>query len=41
VFLNGEATEPNVLTVDKDVINLQQLAFTLNTAVVKGTPKWG
>ena len=40
VFLNGEA-EPNVLTVDKDFINLRQLMFTLNTSVVKGTPRWG
>ena len=40
VFLNGEA-EPNVLTVDKDFINLKQLVFTLNTSIVKGTPRWG
>ena len=41
MFLNGNETEPEVMTVDQDFINLEQMVFTLNTQIVKGTPRWG
>jgi len=41
VFLNGDNTEEEVLTFGEHDISLQQLIFTLNTQMVKGTPRWG
>ena len=40
VFLMGNAP-PEVMVVNEDDITLQQLIFTMNTQIVKGTPKWG
>ena len=40
VFFNGENSIPQHLTVDEDFINFEQLMFTLNTAIVKGTARW-
>ena len=40
VFFNGLNSIPYHLTVDDDEITYEQLMFTLNTSIVKGTPRW-
>lgn len=39
-FFNGD-TQPQIMTVNEDYITLEQMKFTLNTSIVKGTPQWG
>ena len=40
VYFNGVNSLPYHLTLDEDYINFEQLMFTLNTSIVKGTPRW-
>lgn len=40
MFLNGESKK-EVMTIGVNDLSLQLLIFTLNTQMVKGSPKWG
>jgi len=40
VFYNGVNSIPMHLTLEDDPMSHEQLMFTLNTAVVFGTPRW-
>lgn len=40
VFFNGLNSIPYHLTLEEDNISYDQLMFTLNTSIVKGTPRW-
>ena len=40
VFAMGDA-KPEIMVVNEDDITLQQMIFTMNTQIVKATPKWG
>lgn len=41
MFLNGEYTRKEVMTIGEHDLSLQLLIFTLNTQMVKGSPRWG
>ena len=40
VFFNGENSIWNHIEVTPDSVNFEQLMFTLNTSIVKGTARW-
>ena len=40
VFFNGENSIWNHIEVTPDTVNFEQLMFTLNTSIVKGTARW-
>mmetsp|Transcript_5298 Transcript_5298/g.6503 ORF Transcript_5298/g.6503 Transcript_5298/m.6503 type:complete len:132 (+) Transcript_5298:422-817(+) len=40
VMFHGEA-QPDIRTVDKDYIEIEELMRTLQIGVVRGTPQWG
>lgn len=40
MFFNGENSIPYHLNIEEDDISFEQLLYTLNTSIVKGTPRW-